>query len=83
VMTLLYCKCGAYLLWERDHWACMECGQSPWRCECKPLQRIDYTGMLVPEVAPDPVSESGKTLYEKATKRFLAKRDEDELPKSQ
>lgn len=32
---MLYCRCGGYLLWERDHWACIGCGQSPWRCECK------------------------------------------------
>jgi hypothetical protein len=35
---MLYCpKCGQYLLWDRDHWCCIGCGASPWRCECKPV----------------------------------------------
>ena len=34
-MKVLYCKCGDYLLWERDHWACLGCGRSPWQCECR------------------------------------------------
>ena len=37
----MYCKCGAYMLWDRDHWVCMNCGLSPWRCECTPKSEIE------------------------------------------
>lgn len=81
---MLYCRCGAYLLWDRDHWVCGDCGDSPWRCKCvgdtkRYEVRPKDVGVMLNQV--DGIAEE-ETILEKAKNRVLAalRGDVDESP---